>query len=101
MPSQAASCSLPHIVHHPDLRHLFRLTLDSNPCCLALQAITTSVNFIFSFVIGQVYLTMLCHLEFGTYIFFAFWVAVMTLYAMFFLPETKGVPVEEMGFVWR
>ena len=71
------------------------------PCCLALQAITTSVNFIFSFVIGQVYLTMLCHLEFGTYIFFAFWVAVMTLYAMFFLPETKGVPVEEMGFVWR
>ena len=66
-----------------------------------MQAITTSVNFIFSFVIGQVYLTMLCHLEFGTYIFFAFWVAVMTLYAVFFLPETKGVPVEEMGFVWR
>eukprot|EP00891_Asterochloris_glomerata_P006021 jgi/Astpho2/6021/Aster-03978 len=65
------------------------------------QAITTCVNFIFSFVIGQVYLTMLCKLEFGTYIFFAFWVLVMTLYAMFFLPETKGVPIEEMGFAWR
>ena len=69
------------------------------PC--PLQAITTCVNFIFSFVIGQVYLTMLCKLEFGTYIFFAFWVLVMTLYAMFFLPETKGVPIEEMGFAWR
>lgn len=68
---------------------------------LSLQAITTCVNFIFSFVIGQVYLTMLCKLEFGTYIFFAFWVLVMTLYAMFFLPETKGVPIEEMGFAWR
>ena len=68
---------------------------------LSLQAITTCVNFIFSFVIGQVYLTMLCKLEFGTYIFFAFWVLVMTIYAMFFLPETKGVPIEEMGFAWR
>ena len=75
--------------------------LASPSCCLAVQAITTCVNFIFSFVIGQVYLTMLCHMEFGTYIFFAFWVAVMTGYAMFFLPETKGVPIEEMGFVWR
>ena len=75
--------------------------LDSHPGCLAVQAITTCVNFIFSFVIGQVYLTMLCHMEFGTYIFFAFWVAVMTVYVMFFLPETKGVPIEEMGFVWR
>ena len=68
---------------------------------VSLQAITTCVNFIFSFVIGQVYLTMLCKLEFGTYIFFAFWVLVMTFYAMFFLPETKGVPIEEMGFAWR
>ena len=40
-------------------------------------------------------------MEWGTYIFFAFWVAVMTCYAMFFLPETKGVPIEEMAFVWR
>ncbi len=44
---------------------------------------------------------MLCSLEYGTYIFFAFWVVLMTLYVIFFLPETKGVPVEEMGFIWR
>ena len=40
-------------------------------------------------------------MEFGTYIFFAFWVFVMTLYVIFFLPETKGVPIEEMGILWR
>jgi hypothetical protein len=44
---------------------------------------------------------MLCSLEYGTYIFFAFWVFVMTIYAMFFLPETKGVPIEEMAILWR
>ena len=42
-----------------------------------------------------------CSLEFGTYIFFAFWVFVMTMYVIFFLPETKGVPIEEMGILWR
>ena len=40
-------------------------------------------------------------MEFGTYIFFAFWVVCMTMYVIFFLPETKGVPIEEMGILWR
>ena len=42
----------------------------------------------------------MCRLEWGTYIFFAFWAALMTLYAIFFLPETKGVPLEEMQVLW-
>ena len=25
----------------------------------------------------------------------------MTIYALGFLPETKGVPIEEMGILWR
>ncbi|BDA43292.1 Sugar transport protein MST4 [Coccomyxa sp. Obi] len=65
------------------------------------QAITVSVNFLFSFVIGQSFLSMLCHMRFGVYFFFAFWVCVMTLYTMYFLPETKGVPIEEMQLMWR
>ncbi|KAK9833198.1 hypothetical protein WJX74_009836 [Apatococcus lobatus] len=65
------------------------------------MSIATCSNFLFSFIIGQWYLTMLCSMEYGTYIFFAFWVVMMTLYVIFFLPETKGVPVEEMGFIWR
>ena len=40
-------------------------------------------------------------MEYGTYIFFAFWVFCMTIYVIFFLPETKGVPIEEMGILWR
>lgn len=39
-------------------------------------------------------------LEWGTYLFFAFWAALMTIYAAFFLPETKGVPLEEMQVLW-
>ncbi len=43
----------------------------------------------------------MCSLEYGTYIFFAFWVFCMSVYALGFLPETKGVPIEEMGILWR
>jgi hypothetical protein len=42
----------------------------------------------------------MCRMEWGTYLFFAFWAAVMTLYVIFFLPETKGVPLEEMQVLW-
>ncbi|KAK9914843.1 hypothetical protein WJX75_001199 [Coccomyxa subellipsoidea] len=65
------------------------------------QAISVSVNFLFSFVIGQSFLSMLCHMRFGVYFFFAFWVCVMTAYSMLFLPETKGVPIEDMQLMWR
>ena len=43
---------------------------------------------------------IVCRLEWGTYLFFAFWAALMTIYAAFFLPETKGVPLEEMQVLW-
>ncbi len=36
----------------------------------------------------------------GNLLFFAFWAALMTLYVIFFLPETKGVPLEEMQVLW-
>ena len=64
------------------------------------QGVTVCINFLASFLVGQVYLTMLCHMEWGTYLFFAFWAGLMTLYAIFFLPETKGVPLEEMQVLW-
>ena len=41
-----------------------------------------------------------CRMEWGTYLFFAFWAGLMTLYVIFFLPETKGVPLEEMQVLW-
>ncbi|OWM77539.1 sugar carrier protein C [Punica granatum] len=67
----------------------------------AAQSINVSVNMIFTFAVAQVFLTMLCHLKFGLFIFFAFFVVVMSIFVYFFLPETKGIPIEEMGRVWK
>ena len=34
-------------------------------------------------------------------LFFAAWCLIMTLYIILCLPETKGVPIEEIVVVWR
>ncbi|XP_022755257.1 sugar carrier protein A-like isoform X1 [Durio zibethinus] len=65
------------------------------------QSITVAVNLLFTFVIAQCFLAMLCHLKFGIFLFFAAWITVMTIFVYAFLPETKGVPIEEMIFLWR
>ncbi|KAK1303801.1 Sugar transport protein 1 [Acorus calamus] len=65
------------------------------------QSINVSVNMLFTFIIAQIFLTMLCHLKFGLFFFFAFWVVVMTIFIYFFLPETKNVPIEEMVLIWK
>ncbi|ERN03517.1 hypothetical protein AMTR_s00003p00270560, partial [Amborella trichopoda] len=65
------------------------------------QSINVSTNLFFTFAIAQAFLTMLCHLKFGLFFFFAGWVFVMTIFIYFFLPETKIVPIEEMALVWR
>ena len=68
-------------------------TLETRP---AGMSAAVSVNFLFSFVIGQAFLSMMCGMEFGVFLFFAAWVAIMTALVWFFLPETKGVPVESV-----
>ncbi|XP_058090281.1 sugar transport protein MST6-like [Magnolia sinica] len=65
------------------------------------QSITVAVNLLFTFFIAQAFLTMLCHLKFGLFFFFAGFVLIMTLFISFFLPETKNVPIEEMNRVWK
>ncbi|XP_038883075.1 sugar carrier protein C-like [Benincasa hispida] len=67
----------------------------------AAQSVNVSINMFFTFAVAQVFLTMLCHMKFGLFIFFASWVCVMTLFIYFFLPETKGIPIEEMFKVWK
>ncbi|MCQ8005415.1 sugar porter family MFS transporter, partial [Salmonella enterica] len=67
----------------------------------AAQSINVSVNMFFTFVVAQIFLTMLCHLKFGLFLFFAFFVVVMSIFVYYFLPETKGIPIEEMGQVWK
>ncbi|KAA0056939.1 sugar carrier protein C-like [Cucumis melo var. makuwa] len=67
----------------------------------AAQSVNVSVNMLFTFIVAQVFLTMLCHLKFGLFIFFAFFVLLMSIFIFFFLPETKGIPIEEMNQVWK
>lgn len=65
------------------------------------QSITVAVNLLFTFIIAQCFLSMLCSFKHGIFLFFAGWIVIMTLFVYFFLPETKGVPIEEMIFVWK
>ncbi|KAJ1388075.1 Sugar/inositol transporter [Sesbania bispinosa] len=67
----------------------------------AAQSVNVSVNMLFTFFVAQIFLTMLCHMKFGLFIFFGFFVFVMTIFIYFMLPETKGIPIEEMGKVWK
>lgn len=53
-------------------------------------------NFLWTFVVGQVFLTMLCTMRFGVFLFFAGMLAIMSAFALFFVPETKGLPVERI-----
>ncbi|XP_027173369.1 sugar transport protein 7-like [Coffea eugenioides] len=65
------------------------------------QSITVAVNLLFTFAIGQSFLSLLCAFKFGIFLFFAGWITIMTIFVYLFLPETKGVPIEEMVFLWR
>jgi MFS family permease len=65
------------------------------------QSITVCVNMLFTFVIGQAFLSMLCTFGYAIFFFFAAWVLVMGLFAFFLVPETKGIPIEEMAIVWK
>ncbi|GMN41030.1 hypothetical protein TIFTF001_010245 [Ficus carica] len=65
------------------------------------QSITVVVNFLFTFIVAQMFLAMLCHFKAGIFFFFGIWVVVMTGFVYWFLPETKNVPIEKMDGVWR
>lgn len=55
-------------------------------------------NYLLSFVIGQSFLSMLCTMRWGVFLFFAGWNLLMTTYTWFLLPETKGVPIEDTAY---
>jgi len=65
------------------------------------QGIAVAVNFIFTFAMGQAFLSMLCGLQWGIFLLFACFCLLMTGFVWVFLPETKGVPIEEMRLLWR
>lgn len=67
----------------------------------AAQGITVALSFIFTFLIAQTLLTMLCHFKAGIFFFFAGWIVLMTAFVHFLLPETKNVPLEKIDLLWK
>nr|GLL29500.1 sugar transport protein 2-like [Ipomoea trifida] len=64
--------------------------------------IAVSANMIFTFIVAQAFLTMLCAMKSGIFFMFASFVFVMGLFVVFLLPETKGIPIDEMKErVWK
>nr|XP_043629105.1 sugar transport protein 7-like [Erigeron canadensis] len=65
------------------------------------QSITVAVNLFFTFIMAQSFLSLLCGLKYGLFLFFTGWITVMTIFVYILLPETKGVPIEEMMLMWQ
>ncbi|KAK9809510.1 hypothetical protein WJX73_006177 [Symbiochloris irregularis] len=65
------------------------------------QSITTLVNLMFSFVIGQTYLTMLCSFKWGIFLFFSGMIVLATVTVYFLYPETKGLAMEDAPNVFK
>lgn len=66
------------------------------------QSVAVCVNLLFMFVIGQTFLSMLCHVKYGIFLFFSGWVLIMSIFILLLLPETKNIPIEEMTErVWK
>ena len=43
---------------------------------------------------------MLCHMRWGAFLLFAGFVVIATIYVFFLVPETKGMPIEEIDLVF-
>lgn len=65
------------------------------------QSINVSVNMFFTFIVAQLFLYCLCHMKYGLFLTFSGMVVIMTIFIYLLLPETKNVPIEEMGSVWK
>ncbi|XP_059649877.1 sugar transport protein 8-like [Cornus florida] len=65
-------------------------------------AFAVSANMLFTFIIAQAFLSMLCNMRAGIFFFFSAWILAMGLFVVFLLPETKGVPIDVMvERVWK
>ncbi|XP_073000150.1 sugar transport protein MST4-like [Typha latifolia] len=59
-------------------------------------AFAVSSNMLFTFIIAQAFLSMMCRMRAGIFFFFAAWIIVMGVFIALLLPETKNVPIDEM-----
>lgn len=62
----------------------------------AAQSLNVSVNMGCTFIMAQLFLTMLCHLKFWVFFLFALFLLLMTVFIFLVLPETKNIPIEKI-----
>lgn len=67
--------------------------LDIRMLCVA---ITTADQWLWSFIISRTTPYMITSLGYGTYMFFGALMVLMGFWAFFFIPETKGLTLEDM-----
>lgn len=63
--------------------------------------VSTALNLAMTFAIAQAFLTMLCHLKWGVFVFFGACIVFMSAFVFFLVPETKGVMLEDMAALWE
>jgi hypothetical protein len=74
------------------------------PLAIRMAGISFAVssNMLFTFVIVQAFLSMMCTMKAFIFFFFAISIVVMGVFVLALLPETKGVPIDEMvDRVWQ
>jgi len=64
------------------------------------MSIAASSNWMNNFIVGQVTPTMIDHLGFGTFVFFGAFSFLGGIFIWLFVPETKGLSLEEMDNVF-
>ncbi|KAI0070424.1 general substrate transporter [Panus rudis PR-1116 ss-1] len=65
------------------------------------MSLAASSNWMNNFIVGQVTPTMMEHLGFGTFVFFGAFSFIGGVFVFFFVPETKGLSLEEMDEVFN
>ncbi|KAI0007685.1 sugar transporter [Xylariaceae sp. FL0662B] len=71
--------------------------LDIRMLCVA---ITTADQWFWSFLVSRTTPYMITSLGYGTYMFFGSLMVVMGFWAFFFVPETKGLTLEDMDYLF-
>ncbi|KAL3499413.1 hypothetical protein ACH5RR_038506 [Cinchona calisaya] len=64
------------------------------------QSISVSINMICTIFLAQIMPVMICKFKFSLFTYFSSFVMIMTHFIYMYLPETKGVLIEEMNVVW-
>jgi MFS transporter, SP family, sugar:H+ symporter len=62
---------------------------------------SVAVNFFAVFLTTQLFLSMLCSMQWGIFLFFAAFDAIGGVFSWWLVPETMSVPIEEMRGVWK